>query len=143
GQPPMKLWDARTLRGDDVLRRVPDRFGEVAGENALHGHDVRAEPGRMEVIALAGPLISLERDAMRAVVATESDIEAFEGDPLGLFGITLRLLDLGDEARVHPNSSTTRRDPAGAGHGDSMLHLSPRPIVWRVPERNFLISLLV
>src|SRR2546423_15005412 len=56
---------------------------------------------------------------MRAVVAAKSDIEGLEGDPLGLFGVTLRLLDLGDEARVHADSSTTPSDPAGAGHGDS------------------------
>src|SRR5438128_3305662 len=110
----MKLWDARTL-GRHVFRRVTDRFAEMAREHALHGHDVRAEAAGMEVIALAGPVIPLERDAVRAVVAAESDVEALDGDPLRLFGVTLRLLDLGDEARVHPNSSTTPPDPAGAG----------------------------
>src|SRR3954471_12036367 len=76
----------------------------------------------MEVIALAGPFIAFERDAVRAVVAAESDIEAFEGDPLRLFGVALRLLDLGDEARVHEllhQSACT----GGAGHGDSRLGL--------------------
>jgi hypothetical protein len=60
----------------------------------------------MEVIAFARPLISVERDAMGAVVTAESDLEFLKGDPLGLFGVTLRLLDLGDEARVHPPTST-------------------------------------
>ncbi len=53
------------------------------------------------MIAFAGPLIPLERDAMAAVVAAESDVEALEGDPFGFLGVALRLLDLGDEARVH------------------------------------------
>src|SRR5207247_1003810 len=73
----------------------------------------------MEVIALAGPLIALERDAMAAVVAAEPNVEAFETDPLGLFGVALRLLDLGDEARVHADPPPLRRVPAGAGRGDS------------------------
>src|SRR2546421_12226563 len=55
----------------------------------------------MEVLALAVPVIAIERDAMRAVFAAERDLEAPEADPFGLFGVTLRLLDLGDEARVH------------------------------------------
>src|SRR5467141_644649 len=60
-----------------------------------------AQAGRMEVLALAVPVIAIERDAMRAVFAAERDLEAPEADPFGLFGVTLRLLDLGDEARVH------------------------------------------
>ena len=38
---------------------------------------------------------------MRAVVTTESDVELLDGDPLGFFCVPFRLLDLGDEARVH------------------------------------------
>jgi len=33
---------------------------------------------------------------MGAVVAAEPDLEFLEGDPLGLFGVSLGLLDLGD-----------------------------------------------
>src|SRR5919204_6740788 len=62
----------------------------------------------------------LERDAMAAVVAAETDVEAVERDPLGFLGVALRLLDLGDEARIHRlGSSTTPLVPARAGHGDS------------------------
>src|SRR5712692_2973720 len=94
-------------------------------EQPLHGHHVGAQAGGMEVIALAGPLIALERDAMAAVVAAETDVEALETDPLGFLGVALRLLDLGDEARVHAHSSTTPSVPAGAGHGDSRTGRSP------------------
>src|SRR5438034_9046879 len=86
----------------------------------------------MEVIALAGPLIALERDAMAAVVAAEPDVEAFETDPLGLFGVTLRLLDLGDEARVHADPPPLRHVPAGAGRGDSR----PGLILVAPPEKT-------
>ena len=102
-----------------MLGGVPDSFSEMVREDALHGHDVRAEAGGLEVIAFAGPLIALEGDAMAAVVAAESDVEAFEGDPVRLFGVALRLLDLGDETRVHELLHHPSV-PAGAGHGDSM-----------------------
>src|SRR5437588_485423 len=71
---------------------------------------MRAETARMEVLALAVPVIARERDGVRPVFTAERDLEAPEADPFGLFGVALRLLDLGDEARVHdflqpPNSS--------------------------------------
>src|SRR5437773_11139773 len=62
---------------------------------------MRAETARMEVLALAVPVIARERDGVRPVFTAERDLEAPEADPFGLFGVTLRLLDLGDEARVH------------------------------------------
>jgi hypothetical protein len=60
----------------------------------------------MEVLALAGPFIAVERHAVGAVVAAESDFELLKGDPLGFFGVPLGLLDLRDQARVHPPTST-------------------------------------
>src|SRR6266511_4075127 len=87
--------------GRYALRRVFHGVGRVRCEYALERHHVRAETRGMEVIALARPVIPMQRDGMRAVVTTESDLEVLEGDPLRLFCVPLRLLDLGDEARVH------------------------------------------
>jgi hypothetical protein len=99
------LWAAGTLRRN-ALGRVLDRVAEVDLEETLKGHDVGAQTRGMEVLALTQPLISVERNAMGAIVAAESDVEFLKGDPLGLFCVSLRLLDLGDEARVHPLTST-------------------------------------
>src|SRR5438105_2453833 len=126
---------------NDMLRRVTDRVGEMAREETLHGHDVGAETAAMEMIALAGPLIPVERDAMRAVVATKSDVEVLEGHPLGLFGVALRLLDLGDEARVHPTPPplrVIRLAPVTA----ILCSLFARTILGRVSERNSPVSRL-
>src|SRR5438105_15424059 len=70
-------------------------------EDTLKRHDMRAETAGMEVLALAVPVIAPERDGVRPVFTAERDLEAPEADPFGLFGVALRLLDLGDEARVH------------------------------------------
>src|SRR5687767_16007464 len=99
---------ARWLGGDPLLREAL-RFGQVRREHALQGHDVGAEAVGAEVIALAGPFITVERDRMGVVVAAEPDVEAFDADPFGLRGIALRLLDHGDEARVHEHPPTVIR----------------------------------
>src|SRR5947207_1651018 len=83
-------------------------------EGTLKRHDMGAETARMEVLALAVPVIAPERDSVRAVFAAERDLEAPETDAFGLFGVALRFLDLGDEARVHdvlhtPNSIRGRQ----------------------------------
>src|SRR5438093_4811861 len=105
GSLPSQLWARGSLSGN-VLGRVLHRVGEVGREETLKGHHVRAQTRGTEVLALAGPIISVERDAMGAVVGAKSELEFLEGDPLGLFGVSLGLLDLGDEARVHPPTST-------------------------------------
>src|SRR5204862_7454848 len=67
---------------------------------------MRAETARMEVLALAVPVIARERDGVRPVFTAERDLEAPEADPFRLFGVALRLLDLGDDARVHDGLHT-------------------------------------
>jgi hypothetical protein len=89
-----------------MLGRVLHRVGEMGLEETLKGHDMSAQSRGTEVIAFARPLISVERNAVGAIVAAESHVKFLDGDPLGLFGVSLRLLDLGDEARVHPPTST-------------------------------------
>src|SRR6184192_3953258 len=63
-----------------TLQRV---FGVNLSDNALERHHVGAQPARMEVLALAGPFIALERDGVGAVVTAERYFETLEGDPLG------------------------------------------------------------
>ena len=90
------------LRGrGETLLRVAGGVGQVGGEQPLQGHDVGAETVDDEVIALARPFISGEADPMGPVVATEGHVEGLELDPVGLGCVPFRLLDLGDEARVH------------------------------------------
>src|SRR5205823_482708 len=102
------------LLGGHVLLCEPSVVREVRREDPLQRHDVSAETARMEMLALAVPVIAPERDSVRAVFAAERDLEAPETDAFGLFGVALRLLDLGDEARVHdvlhtPNSICGRQ----------------------------------
>src|SRR5439155_16648599 len=97
-----------------VLLREACVVREMRRKDTLKRHDMRAETARMKVLALAVPVIAPERDGVRPVFTAERDLEAPEADPFGLFGVALRLLDLGDEARVHdflhtPNSIRCRR----------------------------------
>jgi hypothetical protein len=90
------------LRGGDESFLGESRgIGEVRGEETLQGHDVRAEAVDLEVIALADPFISGEANGMGPVVTSECRFESLELDPIRFFRVPLRLLDLGDEARVH------------------------------------------
>src|SRR6267378_6986249 len=91
----------RGALGRHVLLGEARVVREVRREDTLQCHDVSAEAARMEVLALAVPVIAPERDGVRAVFTAERDLEAPETDAFGLFGVALRLLDLGDEARVH------------------------------------------
>src|SRR5206468_10962824 len=87
--------------GRDALRGVADLVTQVRAEETLQRHDVRAQAVIVEVFALARPFISPQPHTMRSVDAAEVDLETRDADPLGLFGVTLRLLDHGDEAREH------------------------------------------
>src|SRR4029077_2689848 len=84
-----------------VLLCEPRVVREVRREDPLKCHDVSAEAARMKVLALTVPVVAPEGDGVRAVFTAERDLEAPEADAFGFFGVALRLLDLGDEARVH------------------------------------------
>src|SRR4026207_395526 len=56
---------------------------------------------------------------MGAVVAAESDFELLKRDPLGFFGVPLGLLDLRDQARVHPPTSTAPSFRLASDESDS------------------------
>src|SRR3972149_2607492 len=55
-----------------------------------------------EEIAATAPRLPLQRDLVPIVLAVEVDAQAAYPHPASLLRIALRLLDLADEARVHP-----------------------------------------
>jgi hypothetical protein len=62
---------------------------------------VAANMMRMEVVAIALPVIVTKRDGMIAVLAVESYREIFEVNTSALLCVTLGLFDLADHAVIH------------------------------------------
>ena len=65
---------------------------------------MRARFERFEVVAIAMPAVGLERDAMGVVIATKSERDPVDGDPVELACVTIRLLDL---QPMGPNTTVT------------------------------------